>query len=293
MDRIISVSAAPYDGYGFPEILESLAACGVSHVEPAFIVGYTAPFDESAFLPDAACQYTRWLEASGLACHAFSSHIELGRTDTVEVFRRRMDFAARLGARIINTNAASRADTEQFFRNIGPLLKHAEQLDMAICLENPGDGGDNLINTAQDGIDILQQIGHARLRLNYDAGNVISHRPADKDGGVDPAGDALLAMPYCGHVHIKDVRVTNDGYFFTPLGRGHIDCGRILSGLRLTPLSLSIELPLRLHRCPDAQPRRCRTPIPLTTIETSVRESLAFVNAHLAPPEPSTSQETS
>ena len=283
MNRIISVSAAPYDGYGFPEVLESLASCGVSHVEPAFIVGYTAPFDESAFIPGAALQYSQWFQASGLACHAFSSHIELGRADTIEVFRRRMDFAARLGARIINTNAASRSDAAQFFRNIGSLLIHAEQLDMTICLENPGNGGDNLINTAQDGIDVLRQIGHERLRLNYDAGNVISHRPAHQAGGVDPAEDALLAMPDCGHVHIKDVRVTDDGYFFTPLGQGQIDCGRILEALRTTQLNLSIELPLRLHRSPDAQPRRSRDPIPLATIENSIRVSLAFVSAHLAP----------
>ena len=130
---------------------------------------------------------------------------------------------------------------------------------------------------------VVAKIGHERLRLNYDAGNAISHRPAHKDGAVDPANDALLAMPWCGHVHIKDVRVTNDGYFFTPLGRGDIDCGRILCGLCLTPLSLSIELPLRLHRRSDAQPRRSRTPIPLSTIQSAIQESLAFVSAHLAP----------
>ena len=33
----------------FPVILDSLVSCGVTHVEPAFIVGYTEPFDESAF----------------------------------------------------------------------------------------------------------------------------------------------------------------------------------------------------------------------------------------------------
>ena len=47
--RIISVSAAPYDGHAVEEMLESLARCGVRHVEPAFIVGYTEPFDETAW----------------------------------------------------------------------------------------------------------------------------------------------------------------------------------------------------------------------------------------------------
>ena len=64
--RIISISAAPYDGYEFPEILDSLASCGVTHVEPAFIVGYTGAFDESAFTPAKARQTIAWLAGSGL-----------------------------------------------------------------------------------------------------------------------------------------------------------------------------------------------------------------------------------
>jgi len=281
MSRIVSVSAAPYDGYDFPAALESLAACGVTHVEPAFIVGYTEPFDESAFTPEKTHQYAGWLQDSGLSCFAFSSHIDLGRPDAVEVFKGRMDFAAALGAKVINTNAAARRNSENFFRNIEPLVCHAEQLDLIIGLENPGDGSDNLINTAQDGIDLLQKLGQDRLRLNYDAGNTVSHRPPGGPGGVSPADDALLAMPYCGHVHIKDVRVSEAGYFFVPLGQGDIGCERILQAMGANEINLSIELPLRLHRGPDAQPQRRKQPIPRAELEAALRESLAFVQQHL------------
>ncbi len=279
--RIVSFSAAPYDGYDFPEALESLAACGVTHVEPAFIVGYTERFDESAFSADKASRHAGWLADSGLACFAFSSHIDLGRADAVEVFKGRMDFAAALGARIINTNAAARDKEEAFLRNIEPLLRHAERLDMVIGLENPGDGSDNLINTAQDGIDLLRRLGHERLRMNYDAANTASHRPADRPGGVNPADDALLALPYCGHVHIKDLNVTPDGYFFTAIGQGDIDCQRILHALAGGMLNLSVEMPLRLHRGPDARPQRRAAPVPRAEIEAAVRASLAFVQANI------------
>ena len=104
--RPVSISAAPYDGYEPARALDSLAACGVRHVEPAFIVGYTEPFDETAFGEANARRYQGWLAASGLACHAFSSHIDLGRADAVPVLTGRMEFAAALGARVINTNAA-------------------------------------------------------------------------------------------------------------------------------------------------------------------------------------------
>jgi sugar phosphate isomerase/epimerase len=280
--RIVSISAAPYDGYAFPQVLDSLAACGVSHVEPAFIVGYTEPFDESAFTADKAQQYATWLSASGLGCYAFSSHIDLGRDDAVSVFCGRMDFAARLGAKVINTNAAARRNAPGFFNNIKVLARHAEQLGMIIGLENPGDGSDNLFNTASDGIALLDAVGNKNVRLNYDAGNTISHRPQKNIGGVNPAADALLAMPHCAYTHIKDVRVTADGYFFTPLGHGDIDCAAILRAVAATDLHFSIEMPLRLHRAPNAQPQRKPEPVPRAVLEEAIRESLAFALRHLS-----------
>lgn len=281
VERIISISAAPYDGYAFPQVLESLAACGVTHIEPAFIVGYTESFDESAFTADKAQQYASWLADSGLGCYAFSSHIDLGRDDAVGVFCRRMDFAARLGAKVINTNAAARRNATGFFNHIKALARHAEQLGIIIGLENPGDGSDNLFNTANDGILLLDAVGDDNVRLNYDAGNTISHRPPNRDGGVNPAADALQAMPACAHVHVKDVRVTDDGYFFTPIGQGDIDCAAILRALAATDLNFSIEMPLRLHRALNAQPQRKPEPVPLAVLEAAIKESLDFVKRQL------------
>jgi sugar phosphate isomerase/epimerase len=139
-DRIISISAAPYDGYEFPAMLDSIASCGTQYVEPAFIVGYTESFDESSFNLSRVPQYAAWLKQSGLQCFAFSAHIDLGQPGSDDIFARRMDFARALGARIINTNAAKRTNAEGFFRHIQILATHAERLEMIIGLENPGNG---------------------------------------------------------------------------------------------------------------------------------------------------------
>jgi sugar phosphate isomerase/epimerase len=176
--RTVSINGAPYDGHPVPHMLHSLASIGVTHVEPAFIVGYTEPFDESAFTPEHTVEYARWLADAGLSVRAMSSHIDLGRHDALEVFTGRMQFAARIGAKVINTNAAARTNEARFFRHIGPLARLAEARDLTIGLENPGDGSDNLLNTAADGPDLLARIGHPRVGLNYDAGNTISHRLA-------------------------------------------------------------------------------------------------------------------
>ena len=276
--RIISISGAPYDGYSFPHMLESLKKIGATHVEPAFIVGYTEPFDESTFTEKNATEYANWLKEFGIGCFAFSSHIDLGREDAIEVFLGRMDFARRIGARVINTNASARATEKRFFENIAVLARHAEQLDMLIGLENPGDGSDNLLNTAADAAGLLARINHPRIGLNYDAGNTISHRP-----DVDSTQDALEAMQHCLHTHIKNVQVRPEGYFFSPLDAGVADCAAIVQAVRPTNLSLSIEMPLRLHRKPDSKPNRSSERVPLETIEGALKTAMQFVSQQLTP----------
>jgi sugar phosphate isomerase/epimerase len=274
--RIVSISAAPYDGHPLGRMLDSLATIGARWLEPAYIVGYTEPFDETAFTIEKARAYEAALRASGIGCVAFSSHIDLGRDDAVEVFRGRMDFAKHLGVRVINTNAAARRNESRFFENIAVLARHAEALDMLIGLENPGDGSDNLLNTAADAPGLLARIGHPRVGLNYDAGNTISHRP----GGVVPSDDALQAMPLCLYTHVKDVRADADGFFFTPIGEGNIDCTAILGGIAATSIDCSIEIPLRLYRGPDAQPVRAAAPVPIAEIERVIGESLRHVERY-------------
>jgi sugar phosphate isomerase/epimerase len=277
-DRIISISAAPYDGYAFPATLDSIASCGAQYVEPAFIVGYTEPFDESSFRLSKVPQYINWLKQSGIKCYAFSAHLDLGKSDSDTVFARRMDFARALGAKVINTNAANLTNAEGFFRNIRVLAAHAERLDMIIGLENPGNGEDNLFNLALDGLTLLERINSSHVQLNYDAGNTVSHRP----GQADPAKDALVAMPGCGHIHLKDVQARADGYYFVPIGQGDVDCASILQGLKSRPdLNLAIEVPLRFHRDFTAQPRRNGTPVEIFKIESTLRQSLDFVRQQL------------
>lgn len=271
---IVSISAAPYDSYPVPLVLDSMAACGIRHVEPAFIVGYTEPFDETIFSAANARQYRAWLDASGLGCHAFSSHIDLGRTDAVAVFTGRMEFAAALGTKVINTNAAIRSNGARFMANIGPLAEHAASLGMVIGLENPGNGEDNLMNDAAEGLALIDQLGLPAVRLNYDPGNTASHRP----GQIDATLDAVAALPGCAHFHLKDVAHDAAGWRFTVPGQGDLDCAAIMDALVARPaLPFAVELPLRMRRRPDAQPVRDAEPVPLQAIESAMRDCMAYV----------------
>ena len=42
-------------------------------------------------------------------------------------------------------------------------------------------------------------------------------------------------------------------------------------------LPLSVELPLRRRRGPDAQPMRARQPLPIAEIEAAIGESLLYI----------------
>jgi sugar phosphate isomerase/epimerase len=277
-NRILSVSAAPYDGYPLGVTLDSLANCGVSHVEPAYIVGYTEPFTEEAFEETAATAYRQAMATSGLRCHAVSAHMDLGTPDAREIFRRRMDFARSLGAGIINTNASLRVHAKQFRTNIDALAEHGAAIGLVIGLENPGNGEDDLVNTAADGVALVRAIGSPQVRLNFDPGNRVSHVKDD----ADAAEEGLLALPSCGHFHIKDVKRRADGWYFVTLGAGDIDYGRVLSNFASYPeLPISIEIPLRLHRGPDALPVRRPAPVPLAEIEATLRAGLNFVRGSL------------
>ena len=185
-----------------------------------------------------------------------------------------MDFAATLGAKVINTNAALHARRARFLDNIGPLADHAAALGLVIGLENPGNGEDNLMNDAAEGLALIDALGLPSVRLNYDPGNTASHRP----GGIDAASDAVLALPGCAHFHLKDVRRDADGWRFVVPGRGDIACDAIMDALSCHPnLPFAIELPLRMRRRRDAQPIRASEPIPLPEIEAAIRACLLYV----------------
>ncbi|WP_028999846.1 sugar phosphate isomerase/epimerase family protein [Azohydromonas australica] len=274
--RTLSVSAALYDGYPLERMLESLARLGVTHVEPTYVAGYTERFDEHAFDEDKAAEYEAALHRHGIRCHAMSAHMDLSRPDAVEAFKRRMDFAHHLGARVINTFTAKRRRAKQFYANVEQLAHHAEALGMWIGLENAGDGADDLLNVAADAPQMLSRIGSTRVGLNYDVGNTVSHRPE-----IDAAQDALQALPCCVHMHLKDVRGSADGWFFTSLGQGEVGLGALLRAVAGTDIPVSIDIPMRLHRRPDAKPGRARYRVPLADIETTLQASLRYVRQRL------------
>ena len=165
-----------------------------------------------------------------------------------------MDFATSLGSKIIITNAAPSDKKELFFESVDDLIHHAESLGLTIGLENPGDGSDNLVNSAKEGAILIRKIGSKFLKMNYDFGNPLSHL----QGRIRPEDDFLEGLDAIVHLHIKDVQRSDLGWEFTAIGDGEIDYARVFEVLKdwhlLYPISL--EVPLRISRNTNASPRR-------------------------------------
>jgi sugar phosphate isomerase/epimerase len=175
MDRIISISTAAFDGYDLAIAVDEISRLGASYVEVAFIQGYMEPFGEEIFSPGHAGRIQRLLSETGLSSFAFSAHMNLVSKESAEIFKRRMDFACRVGVKVIVTNAGLRQEKKAFIKNMETLSREAESLNLIIGLENPGDGKENIINSGKDGAMVVREIDSEWVKLNYDFGNLVSH----------------------------------------------------------------------------------------------------------------------
>jgi sugar phosphate isomerase/epimerase len=280
MNNPILISTAAYDGYDPATAFKEISRVGVDLVEIAFIEGYTDPFTEDYFNDGNAARLSDLLAKYDLKCLSFSSHVDLSRDGIVEVFKNRMAFAEKLGAKYIVSNAAPLQNKNQFMRNIAELGQSAAELAMTIALENPGDGKANVMDSGEPSARLIEEIGLESVKINYDFGNLLSHC-FEK---IRPEEDCRYVCDCAVHYHIKDVASDEAGWYFTEIGKGTIDYGSILKELATLPepVPVSLEIPLRIRRAPDASPLRAPQPVDIKEIRRVMASSVEFVKQALA-----------
>ena len=280
MNNPILISTAAYDGYDLATAFKEIARAGVDLVEVAFIEGYTDPFTEEYFKDENAAKILALLAEHNLKCLSFSSHVDLSRDGIVEVFKNRMAFAKRLGAKFIVSNAAPLQNKSRFMQNIRELGQTAAGLKMVILLENPGDGQANVMDSGKPAANLIEEIEQENVKINYDFGNLLSHC-FEK---IRPEQDYKYVRDCAMHYHIKDVASDDSGWYFTEIGKGTIDYQKILKELAALsePVPISLEIPLRIRRAPDASPHRAALPVDIKRIRQVMEKSVAFAKRALA-----------
>lgn len=271
--RIVSVSTALFDGYPMDLAIEEIARSGARHVEPAYIKGYV-DFDETAFGERPASALKASITAGGLSVHAVSAHMDLSIPDAADMLARRIGFAGGIGASVLITNAGPVSGRVATLETIDAVLPKLEDANLMLALENPGHGTGDLIGNAGEGRLLVKAIGSLFVRLNHDAGNVFTYSRE----ALQPAPDFTAAADAIGHVHLKDVCGTDEGWRFTALGEGDVDLAAYMSAIP-ADLPLSIELPLRLRRPGRADPIRDAERLDLPTIREKLAASMAFIRS--------------
>ncbi|MHC4456560.1 MAG: sugar phosphate isomerase/epimerase family protein [Planctomycetota bacterium] len=278
-EQVITVSTIAFQGYELPTVLREIAASGVQYVEFAFIMGYSEDLSEETFSPRNARTLKGLLENYGLKTVALAAHMDLGLENAVSAFKCRMDFAKQLGARMVLTNSSVEKNRDIFLHNMEKLAEYAESLDVTIAFENPGDGQNNLIPCGRDGAEIVNKINSPFVRLNYDFCNTFSY----SKGKLRPEQDFQHAFPYASHVHLKDMRADDRGWYFSEIGSQLIDYDQILSFLFRQPerIPIGLELPSRVRRDKSFNPHKKTVTPSLEDIRSIVKTSVEYVQGVL------------
>ena len=270
-EPIISVNTLAFQGYELSDMVKALAELEIEYIEFAFIEGYSEELSESFFSPLQAKYINSLLDSYGLKMVALAAHIDLGLKDSVEAFKRRMDFASLLDVNIILSNSSTRENHINFLRNIEKLAAYAETLNIMIGLENPGDGTDNLIESGRVGAKLIEEIDSTFIRLNYDIGNTYSY----SKGKTKPEDDILHAFPYSIHFHFKDTKPDEDGWIFTAIGQGIINYKKVIKFMKGQPnqLPIGLEIPMTVRRDKDFNPQKGATRKHLEEIKRIIKQS--------------------
>jgi len=280
MNNIIIVSTIAYDGYDLDTALQGIAAAGANYVELAYSEAYTAPVTEETFSKASAEMVLDSLAAAQLTCFCIAAHMDMSLPHSISKFKRRIDFAKYLGAHYIVSTTGPKENRRAFLENIKILADYADKAEITICLENMGDGLPNIIDSAESALELIEEIDHPSVKINYDFANLLPHC-AER---LRPENDYKIALPKVGYFHVKDVEKDAEGrWLFPAVGNGMINFKKILSELALypEPIPLSIELSLRITRLPDATPIRADHAVRLETISQALKDSLLFIKKHI------------
>jgi inosose dehydratase len=275
MDRIVSVSTMAFDGHSLETALDELTGLGVKCVEPASVDKIFQHLVEEDFCDRRAVWLRAELEKRDLACLSLSAHMDLTQADSVDRFRRRLEFARNIGARCVNSIAGPAGKLDNFRKNIPAIADRARDLGVVIALENHGD----LLDREHQVLDFIREVNHPAIRVNYDTGNAWYY----SKGSINSVEELALLAPVVAHVHAKSPKMVDGLLRWVALGDGELDLPALARVLkeRMPGVPVSYELSPR-QRSRNFEPR-WRTPEvpPLNEIRETITRSLKALESVL------------
>ncbi len=211
-------------GYTLEEALELVKLSGFEYAELSSIVNMCEHIDPKKITDEYIEQIIELLSKTGIKCHAVSGHVDLTIEEQFQDFLKKIEFAGKIGAKIINTNSGPLERIEIFHKNMVKIIEHAERYNVIIGLESHGD----IIGTAKDSIHIFKRYNHPLVRLNYDTGNTYFYC----NGNITVEEDIKYGLEYMEHLHLKDIHIGGNQVEYRPIGGGDINFEKVFDVLK-------------------------------------------------------------
>lgn len=243
---LMVVNPSCFHGFDPWVAYRNIPATGIRHVEvPAFPGAAGAQYDLTTFAPEAFSRddidlIKGRLHDLGLIPLTVGAYCNVLDPREMEALRRRIDFAQRLGASYVITDACTEEQAKDQLARVVNAMRwaadYAEERGIRLALEIHQGPTRN----ARELRKFLDVVDHSNLGVNYDTGNVYYYNE-----DVDPAEDIKEIVDRVIHVHLKDTRGGFREWAFCNLGAGRVRFPEMLEELDAVgysgPYSLEIE----------------------------------------------------
>lgn len=271
----VSLGTNLFKGYTLERALELIKEYGFEYAELSSIINFCEHIDPKDINPEYCEQIKQLLDSTGMKCHAVSGHLDPTIEEQCQDLMKKIEFAGRIGAKIVNTNSGPLSRLDVFHKNMPRLIEVAEKWNVIIGLESHGD----IVNTAKDSIHIFKRYDHPLVRLNYDTGNTLFYNP----GKVKIEDDIQYGFEYLVHLHLKDISISDNYVAYVPIGQGDVNFPAVFDVLKTfgSPIPCGYEIPVHVKGVlGNIVPTG--TPLPETEIRKAVQDSLGYVDSLLA-----------
>ncbi len=258
MNNKVGVITSTYINFTPEVAVKSISEIGFKYVELITVPGFV---EHISVIPEEAKKTAEMCKKYGVELYAIAGHGRMLKEDTVEKFKQVIDIASLLGVNYIDTDAGEikdESDKERFYKDMEILADYAAEKGISIGIETHG----NWCNCGKIASEVVKRINRSNVKITYDPANTIFY------GDTRPEEDIEYAVPYIGHLHVKDKRGGKGVWDFPALGEGEINFDKIFGALKDFKGNMSLEIEL------DGEKN------PLDVVNDAVKRSYEFMKKY-------------
>ncbi|MDV7105508.1 TIM barrel protein [Vibrio sp. TH_r3] len=245
-----SISTVAYSGYPIEEALDAIYSLGVYNIELALIQGAVYDLDEDGVNEQVVTNIRAQLNQRKMHCTSLAAHCEITLENCNELLLKRVKLTRLLDCPRLIVYAPRDGSLAEFQQAAREAIVLAEAENIKILIENVGDQQPYMLNDCKDFASVLQAYTSESMGINFDPGNLASHRPQN-----DLLMDTVQSLSVAEHIHIKDLFIEGDSYRFCTIGNGICHYPelfrRVAQGQKMP--FFSIEAPFALIRKTDGR----------------------------------------